>query len=889
MSPERWIYTIPLRLRSLFHRKRVEQELDEELRDHLDHKTQQVVTGGTVPNEARYAALRSMGAIEQFKEECRDTRRVNVIENLFRDLLYGLRALRKNPRFTVIALLTLALGIGANTAVFSMVNALLFHPYPFHGLDRLVRVWETRRGIDEGIDFRFLAAGNVNDFATAPQIVDGLTVYRYQEFNLSAQGNTEPVLGCSVSSNFFDVLGVAPGQGRVFAVSEEIPGNDLVVILSNAFWQRQLGGDPTALSKPLRLNGRYYTVIGIMPQDFDYPVPAQLWTPLALSPADKIDRAKFSLEALGRLKPGISVQEARSALQSVALNLEKQYPNTNSGRGATLLELRKELYSFTLPLFALLQAAAIFVLLLACANLASLLFARLLGREKETAVRTALGANRRRLAQLFVCEMLVLSLAAGAIATIASIWSVRALRTSIPAGWTEWVPGWSGIHVSMAVLAFTMLIAFLVGIGCGLASILHLGRVDVNKLLKEAGPRSMTRGRARLRSVLVVAQVVFAMVLLVCGGLTVQGFLRLSKMYQGLEPAGLLRVEISLPKDAYSENAKIISFYDGLLRESSSLSGVSTVAISSNLPASNVDNPPIFFTIEGRAALRAADSPSSEIQIVSPDYFRAMRMNIFAGRAFSEIDSANGGRVAVISRTMAERNWPVGGALGQRFKLGPPDSTAPWVTIVGIADDVRQNWWNPPARPVIYEPFLQSPKQSMDFVLRTASTPASFATFVRSIVRRLDPEVALGNINTYDNEVSSSIAIVRIMGILLAVFGGVALTLSSIGVYGVMSESVAQRTREIGIRIALGANPSTVMRLVLLQAIRLVAIGLVIALPLAFLATRTMSKLMFGVISADQWVLAAIAILMVVAAMAAGYFPARRAMRVDPIIALRYE
>ena len=884
----RWLKSIFRRLNNLFHKDAVERETDQEMRFHLERQIAEHVAAGIPLEEARRAALLEFGGVEQFKEECREARGVNRIETLLADLRYGFRSLRKSPGFTVVTVLTLALGIGANAAVFSMVNALLLHPYNFRDLDALVRVSEDR-GMDEGWDARRMAAADAEDLRSTNGIFEGLTTYSMQSFSEGTGGDALPILGCRVSTNFFDVLGVSSAAGRLFAASEEHPGADQVAIVSHGLWQRRFGSDPQLLGKTISLNGRGYTIVGIMPKDFDYPVPVELWVPLALSPAEKADRSELSLYALGRFKNGVSVSEARAALSNFSHRLEQEYPKTNAGRVTTVLQLRKELYAFTLPLFLLLQAAAGFVLLLACANLANLVFARMIGRQREIALPAALGAGRGRLGQLFLCEILLFSTVAGLVTIAVSFQSVRALRTSIPVEWTKWVPGWDGIQVNGNVLAFTILAALGVGLFLGLATILHNSRIELNKTLKESGAGSISRAKGRLRSGLVVAQVMFALVLLVCAGLTIKGFTRLASAYQGFEPGRVLRIEISLPDKTYAEETKIRNFYDQLLRGTAQLPGVQLASLVTNTPASNVDNETSFFTIEGQASLKSGESPSADLQIASSGFFDTLKIPLVGGRFFLDSDSADAPRIVVISRGMASRFWPSGDPIGHRIKLGTPDSAQPWATIVGVVGDVRQNWWNPVARATIYKPFQQSPRGEMSLLLRTASNPTRYVSSVRAIVRQLDPVVALTGVNTLEKEVAESIAIVRIMGILMGIFGLVALTLSSIGVYGVLSESVAQRTHEIGIRLALGANPRDVMKLILGQALRLTCIGLAIALPVSLVMSRAMASLIFGIVSVDFAILGGFAILLVVVALGAGYLPARRAMRVDPIVSLRYE
>jgi len=589
------------------------------------------------------------------------------------------------------------------------------------------------------------------------------------------------------------------------------------------------------------------------------------------------------------LKLGVRVAQARSAADSVSQRLQQEYPTTNANRRTGVLQLRQELYLYTLPLFLLLQAAAIFVLLLACANLANLLFARIVGRQKEIAVRTALGAGRWRLARLFVTETLLLSCIAGGVAVAVSFWSVKVLRTGIAPSWTMWVPGWDGIQVDRTVLGFTVLLIAVVGFLFGLGTVLHSGQALPYALLKEAGRGPMLGSKGRLRSALVVAQVMFALVLLVCAGLTTQAFLRLVDVYQGFQAANVLRTEIRLPEKSYSENSQVASFYDRVLRGSASLPSASAAALVTNSPASNVDNETTFLTINGRPAVKASEAPSADLQISSPDYFSVLRIALVAGRVYSYADNANATRVAVISRSMAARYWPNGDEVGQQIKLGAADSKEPWMTVVGVFEDVRQNWWNPTSRPTIYEPFFQAPQRSMVFLMRVASNAAGYASGIREVVRGIDDQIALTGVGTLEREITDSIAIIRIMGVLMALFGCVALALSSVGVYGVLAEGVARRIPEIGVRLALGAEPRDVMKLVLEQAVKLTGIGLAIGVPIAFAVNRAMSSLIFGIVSINLLLLAGFTLLLLLVALAAAYIPARRAMRVDPMVALRYE
>ena len=563
------------------------------------------------------------------------------------DLRHGVRRLAKSPGFTAMAVLTLALGLGANTAIFSVVNSLLLRPFPFPNLGRLMLIWET--GGAEQSQEKWTAPADFIDLRSEVHSFEGLAAYSYKQVSLSDAGEVEGTFGVAVSADFFQVLGAQPALGRTFRPEEEQEGRDQVVVISHAFWQRRFGGDPNVLGKTLQINGRSLAVIGVMPPSFDFPPAMPLWMPLALGEQEKTQRATLTFHLLGRLRPGVSLNQAQQELRSFAARLERQYPKTNTGRSMALLPLRRYQYKYTAPLFLMLQAAAGFLLLLACANLVNLLFARMIGRQKEIAIREALGAGRKHLARLFLSETMLLSLLAATVAVLVCLWGVDIIRTSMPVGISKWVAGWNDIRVDRNVLGFTILLTALLGIAFGFGAILHSSRVDLNQTLKE-GSRSAGAGSPtnKLRQALVVTQVVLAMVLLVGAGLMVKGFLRLTNIYNELQPKNVLTLHLAVPLQRYPEDQKVGAFYEQVLRGIGSLPGVESAGLVTNLPASNVDNNRTFFTIDGQSALRSSDLPSADVQSASADFLRALRIPVLQGRSLSGRDGPDSPRVAVV-------------------------------------------------------------------------------------------------------------------------------------------------------------------------------------------------------------------------------------------------
>ncbi|MFY9527677.1 MAG: ABC transporter permease [Candidatus Acidiferrales bacterium] len=804
------------------------------------------------------------------------------------DLRYGARMLLKKPGFTLATVLTLALGIGSNTAIFSTVNALLLRPFTFPQLDQLVLI--QARSANGDLSETRLALAEFLDLRSNTRVFEQIAAYRFWNFNFDLTGTGEPegIEGYLVSPNFFDLLGVRPTLGSGFLPENEEPGRNNVVLLSYGLWQQKFGADPEVVGKAFQINGRRFTISGVMPKEFRYPLGGEMWAPLPITPGDREQHTQTFLLALGRIKPGSGVKQAQAELDQFAARWAKEYPRNNTGRTLSQSLVRQEQYKFSLPLFLMLQAAAGFVLLLAGANVASLLLARAIEREKEIAVRTALGASRWRLLRLFVCESTLIALVAAVVAAAVSFWGVDVIRTSMPAGVAKWVAGWSQIRVDARVLSFTLALAVFVGILFAVFTASRMSRREWSNSLREGGATGGP-GRHRVLGALVVMEMTAALVLLVGAGLMAKGFIHLADAFSGLEPASVVKMEIALPHSVYADDQKIGGFLEWLLKDASVIPGVQLVAVSDNIPANNADDSKGVFSIAGRPALAASDLPSTDYQSVSPAFFRLLHIPVVRGRVFGNQDGSNAQRVGVINETMARRFWPKDDPIGRQLKLGASDSDSPWLTIVGIVGDVKQNWWDPQPRPTLYLPYLQAPQSYVDLVARTSANGTGIAAAIRSHILRQNPLIAAKEIQMMDAAIADSIAPIHIIGTLMIVFGVLALVLAAVGVYGILAHSVAERTHEIGIRMALGAQPRSVLGLILRHALKLAGIGLAIGLPIAFGLSRVMASQLFGIVALNPSILAGIVLVLIVVAALAGLVPAWRASRVDPMIALRME
>jgi putative ABC transport system permease protein len=805
-----------------------------------------------------------------------------------KDLRYGVRMLLKSPGSTAAALLALALGIGANTAIFSVVNAVLLRPLHYKDPDRLVFVWEAKPS--KAIARENVSPPDFADWIRQSHAFDQLAALRSQPAVLTSGALAERVETAQVSSNLFDLLGVKTVRGRTFSAEEGQPDRDRVAILSYGLWQRRYGGDAGILGQPVTVDGVSYNIIGITGPEFRLlDSPSELWLPYTLDSKEESQRGFHTLQVVGRLRAGVGMAQAQSEMQAIASGLERQYPESNAGWTVTLVPLRDQLVGDLRTTLWTLLAAVVFVLLIACANVANLLLARAGSREKEIALRTSLGANPWRLVRQLLTESLVLSLAGGVLGLLLGAWSSAALSRFGPASLARM----QEIGIDGRVLGFTLAVSILTGIVFGLAPALAMIRPDLNSVLRASGRGTTgSRRRARMRDALVVSEIVCCVVLLSGAGLLIRSFVGLERVDPGFHPERVLTMQLTLPEARYA-GWNVAAFYQRLIGRLETLSGVREAGIARNLPLSGADAS-LNFTIENRPVEASADQARAKYRSVSAGYFTALGIPVERGRAFNQNDGEKTPGVAVINRAMARRFWPGQDPIGQRIKPGFDDSV--WCTIVGIVGDVKHAGLDAAANPEAYYLYLQTPPALMTFVegtmtlvLRTSGDPETMVSGVREAVRALDPNLAVFNVHTMDDLLDDSLAQPRFRTLLLAAFAGVALILAGIGLYGVIAYSVTQRTNEMGVRMALGAQKNDVLKMVLGEGALLAGIGIAIGLAIGLALMQVISRLLFGVNARDPLTFAATALVIFVVALAASLFPALRAIRVDPMVALRYE
>ncbi|HSB76636.1 MAG TPA: ABC transporter permease [Terriglobales bacterium] len=889
-------------LRALLRKRQAEQELHEELRGFLEAAARDKERQGMGPEEARRAARLEMGSAESIKEEVRATGWENVVETCWQDVRYAARTLRKSPGFTVVAVLTLALGIGANTALFSIVNTVLLRPLPFKDPSRLIMVWESIPTLGSpkipfsAPDFTLLRRGQ-KSFTALGALQD-------KEFDLSGGGEPERVTGARVSASIFPMLGVAPALGRYFRGEEDVPGAN-VAVLSYGLWQRRYGARKDIVGQSIELDRQPYTVIGVMPRGFVFPLPgppanpfpASLWVPTGFTAAElQAWGSRYDLSVLGRLRPDVSLSQARSEGESLVSAIQAQYPQDilkdfyGARLTAALFPWRQEVTGPVRPLLLILMAAVGLVLLIACANVATLLVSRAASRQREIAVRRALGATRARLLRQLLTESLLLALAGGALGLLLAFWGKDLLLRLAPAD----LPLPQSVRLGGGMLLFVLGISCVTAILFGLAPAWHTAGSDPQPALQEGGrTRSTSRARRRLQGVLVAAEFALALLLLIGAGLLVRSFSKLLRTDLGFDPGHVLAMSVPLPKRAYPAAAQIRNLYQRVLEGARTVPGVQAAALSDDLPLLVR----VVHTLQIEGVPQAGKPPVVRESWVLGDYFQTMGIPLRAGRWFTPHDNGGSPPVALISQRMARQYWPGQDPIGKRLRH---EDGQPWITIVGVVGDVNDGPVGQERRPHLYLPYLQlsdaltadsvvGEARSMNLTVRAAGDPAALTSALVAQIQSLDPDLAVANITTMPQVIASSLDGPRFNTTLLSLFAGFALFLSAIGIYGVLAYTVAQQRHEIGIRMALGARPWHVLRFVLAWGTRLAGLGALLGVAAAFALTRLMRGLLFGVGATDPFTFAAVTLGLMAVALLASYLPARRATRVEPVVALRCE
>ncbi|HYL77191.1 MAG TPA: ABC transporter permease [Bryobacteraceae bacterium] len=875
-------------LHGAFRRKRMEQDMDAELRFHVARYTEDLIRSGVAKEEAERRARIEFGHIEPLKEECRQARGLRLLDETGQDLRYAGRMLRKAPGFAAVAVVTLALGIGANTSIFSVLNTFVLKPLPYANPDRLLAIWS----VDEKGRWRSgVAPADLYDWRRDSPVFEQICAWRNPPYTLQQQGsNPEQLVGGQVSAEFFKMLGVAPQLGRDFLPQEDSPGAPRVAILSNDLWRSHFAGDPAMIGKSIQIDGEAATVVGIAPPGFHLPLmgKAMLWMPFALSAEDRANRRRGYLGVIARMKPGVSVSRATMFLKTLAGRMQETYPATNRGRTVQMRTLRDEIgmqgaKDPTVILFGLVGC----VLLIACSNVANLIVGRAVGRQKEMAVRLAIGAGRARLLRQLLTENLVLFLMAGALSVLFALWGIRWIADSIPLQIRDYLPNSGALRVDLPTLLYTLAIALLSGLVFGFAPAFHCWRMDVNHGLKESGSRGSAGGSAsRLKNCLIVLETSLALVVLVASGLLVKGMVKMYASENGLNPHGLITARIFLSDPKYADPKKDRAFTKAVLEQLSILPGVESAALAMYFPYSG-NNGAARYAIEGRTAPAPAEQSIMMFDAVSTDYFNTMGIPLLRGRVFSEQDRPDSVPVALINQTMAQRNWPGEDPVGKRIRWGTNlDRT---LTVVGVVKDNGGIDETGMPHPQTFLAAEQFPMRGMTVALRTRSDSVDVAAGIRRAVQAVDGSQAVLRIQTMEELMAEQQAQFSVVGQVTSFFALLSLFLAALGIYGVMAYSVAARTQEFGIRLALGAGRGTLAGMVLRQGMKLTLLGLAIGLAGAFGVTRLMSSILYQVSPNDVPTFTGISALLLVVAVLACYLPARRASSIEPTRALRCE
>ena len=894
----RFFHVLWMRLRSLFGRRQAEAELDRELQFHLEQQMEENRARGMSPEDARYAALRAVGRVTQIREECRDMRGVNWIENLAGDLRYAVRVLSQNPGFLTVAVLTLALGVGANTAIFSVINAVLFSPLPYADPDRLVMVKEVVSLI--GPTPISVSAPDISQIRKMNHVFEAVAGIRLWTYELSGITVPQRVIANRTSSDLFQALGVQPILGRAFTAEEE-PRGHAAAILSYRLWQQRFGGDRNVLGRTVDLDRRPYTIVGVMPQNFVFPLPgmaqgpaADIWVPLALTKEELSDIGdSFDFTVVAKLKPGVALEQANADLQTVGQSILRTYQEAARANHGSLPDLQVGVLAQPLndqvrgpvkTMLWMLFGAVGFVLLIACVNVANLVLARAAGRDREMALRLALGAGRLRLLRQLLVEGILLAFAGGTLGVFAAVWIKQALVAMIPPR----VPLFREVLLDGHVLSFAFLLTAVTGVVFGLLPALSASRADLNHALKKGAPGSRGPAHQSLRGAFVIIQITLSVMLLVGAGLLVRSFIRVLDTNPGFRPEHVLTTSIDLPAAQYHEDAEIASFFKQLMERLQQSPGVVAAGGSTDLPLEGGWTH--LFSLEGRPSPSSANPNLCFHSVIYGNYLQTMGIPLLRGRYFNDHDTYDSTDVLIVSESFAKKYWPGENPLGRRLKWGRPDSDSTWLTVVGIVGDVKQGPLDAATIPHTYQPLAQiGALSSLRLAVRGEGGVENLAATVRSAVWSLDRQLALPRLETMEQIIRGSLSARRFNLFLLAAFAGLALMLAAIGIYGMLAYSVTRRTQEIGVRMALGARKGDVIRLVVGQSLKLTAIGVVCGLLGALSLTRFLESLLFEVYGTDPATFSSVLLLLSGAALAASYFPARRAAAIEPSAALRHE
>jgi putative ABC transport system permease protein len=879
------------RIHGLLARRELDQEFQQELDAHLEMLTEENIRRGLPPEEARRAARMRLGGSTQLRETHRELYGLPWFENVIQDLRYGLRQLHRSPGFTAVAVVTLALGIGANTAMFSVVDAVLVKPLDFRSPSSLVMVWENNRSY--GLLHNPVAPPNLFDWEQQNHCFSSVAAFLDQPVNLTGTGRPEQLSVESVSPDFFSLLGVHPMLGRGFSQGEDRPGKSNVAVLSYGLWKSKFGANPDIIGKTIQLNGQAVTVIGVTGPEFGFHISEfsftgerpQLWAPLEVPPGwhDWSKVGRF-LRVVARLKTGISLAQAQAQMNVVTANLAVRHPEYDKSWGVALLSLRDQFSgSFRLPLLILLGAVG-FVLLIACANISSLLLSRAAGRRREIAIRVALGASPSRITRQLLTESLLLGLVGGALGTTVAIWATEALVHAGSASLLDL----SAVKVDWRILAFALGVTLLAGLLAGFLPSLMAARGEAAAELPEGG-RTSSAGRRSIaaRSAFAVMEISLSLVLLAGSDLLIQSFFRLTEVDPGFQVAHLLTFKITLPDSKYRQDTARAEFFSQFLAKIRELPGAISATADAFPPFSGI-GAATDVAIVGEPPRPPGEALGIDVRVIEPDYFRTMGIPLLHGRTFNDREFARQSNVVIINKTFADKYFPGKNPLGERIVIDMKDKNLP-DEIVGIAGDVHKSSLASPPGPLAYWPYPELPYSVMTLLVRTATPPLSLVPAVRKALQGIDRDQPIARISTMDQLVSGSVARSRFVMLLLSAFAGLAVVLACIGIYGVTAYSVAQRTHEIGIRMALGAQKRDVLKLVLTGAMRLTVMGTGIGIAAAIVLTRFLSSLLYGVKPTDPQTFVAVSLVLTGVALLACWIPARRAMKVDPTVALRYE